>query len=212
MCAGPGHHRRGIRAGLHGSEPDLTDQRDATGGHLGEVGLDQSVLEDRRSGPYLHATRPERGIRPGDGDGQRLQPDDVLGPARHVRLAGRDHRRDPAVERRLDEVDRPLARREVADGRVRVRVDEAGHDRRPARVDDDVGRLVVEVASHRLDPTVDDRDRVAVEQRRVDVARDDLADAGDQRPHDRCLSAGRPRPRRRPPRALRSVHAAGRHW
>ena len=51
-------------------------------------------------------------------------------------------------------------------------------------------------------------DRVAVDQRRVDVARDDLPDAGDQRPHGR-LSGDRPR-RRRPPRpGPRSGRAAG---
>ena len=90
-----------------------------------------------------------------------------------VDLAGRDHRRHAAVEAGLDEVDRPLARREVAEHGMDVRVDQARERRRALRVDDDVG-VVVEPAPDRDDPAVLDEDRVGVEQRRGDVAGDDL--------------------------------------
>ena len=168
------------------------------------------MLKDRRARADLDAAGSEGRIGAGDRDGECLEPDDVLRTARHVRLAGRDHRRDPAVEGRLDEVDRPLAGREVADDRVGVRVDEAGDDGRPFGVDDDVGVVAITHAvADGIDPAVDDRDRVAIDERRVDVARDDPADAGDQRLHSGRLSAGRPRRRRPQRRDRRSAHAAG---
>ena len=51
--AAPGDHRRGIRPGLDRAEPDLADEPDAAGGHLGEVGLDQAHARGsaRRRGP-----------------------------------------------------------------------------------------------------------------------------------------------------------------
>ena len=94
-----------------------------------------------------------------------------------VHLAGRDHRRDAAVERRLDEVDSPLARREVAEDRVGVRVDEAGDRRRALGIDDHVDASSSRPSPDRLDPAVLDEDRVGVDERRVDVAGDDRPDA-----------------------------------
>ena len=95
-----------------------------------------------------------------------LSPTMSFGRPGHVDLAGRDHRRDPAVEAGLDEVDRPLAGREVADDRVGVRVDQAGERRRAVRVDDDVGAVLVQAAADRRDPPVLDEDRVGVDERR----------------------------------------------
>ena len=121
-------------------------------------------------------------IRLGRDDGERLEADDVLRAARQVHLARRDHGGDPAVEARLDEVHRPLARREVAEDGMAVGVDEARNDRGPRRVDDGVG-VAVEAAPHRGDPPIVDRDGVAVEQRKRDVARHDLSDVHDERLH-----------------------------
>ena len=137
-------------------------------------------LEDRRAGVDLHAGGPQVRVRLGRDDRERLQPDDVLRPARQVDLAGRDHRGHAAVQARLDEVDRLLARREVAEDRVGVGVDQAGNRRRALGVDRLVERrprrVAVEPAPDGRDPAVLDQDRVGVRERRVDVAGDERPD------------------------------------
>ena len=116
---------------------------------------------------------PQVRVRPLRDDRERLEPDDVLGPPGEMDLARRDRRRDAAVEARLDEVARPLARRPVAEHRVDVAVDETRERRRAVRVDDDV-RVLVEAAPDRDEPAVLDEQRVGVRERRRDVAGDDL--------------------------------------
>ena len=113
----PGDHRGGLRPGLDGPEPDLPDQAHAGRGHLGEVVLLEAELQDRGAGVDLDAGRAGVRVALRRDDRERLQPDDVLRPAREVDLAGRDRRRHAAVEAGFDEVDRPLARREVAEDR-----------------------------------------------------------------------------------------------
>ena len=117
-------------ARLHRAEPDLADQLHARARHLGEVLLDHAPARGwaRRACIFTPGGAEVRvGLR-GD-DGERLEADDVLRATGQVHLAGRDHGRDAAVEARLDEVHRALARREVAEHGMAVRVDEAGDDR-----------------------------------------------------------------------------------
>ena len=141
-------------------------------------------------------------------DRERLQAHDVLGTPGQVDLARRDHRRHAAVQLRLDEVGRALARRPVAEHGMDVGVDQARERGRALAVDDDV-RVLVDPAPDGRDPPVLDQDRVGVEQGRGDVARDDLAEARDQRAHaarrgrvgaraPRVNAARRCRPRPRP--------------
>ena len=107
-----------------------------------------------------------------------------------MHLARRDHGGDPAVGPRLDEVHRPLARREVAKDGMAVGVDEPRDDRGPRGVDDRVG-VAVEAAPHRGDQSTVDGDGIAVEQRPRHVARHDLSDVDDERLHW-DLSMGEP--------------------
>ena len=207
----PGDHRSGIRAGLDRAQPDLADEPDPGRRQLDEVRLDHPELQDRRAGPDLDATWTDVGVAVVHRDRQGLQADDVLRATRQVDLARRDHRGHAAVQRGLDEVRGPLARRVVAEDRVRVGVDEAGHDGRPMSIDDDV-RVGLEPAPDRLDAPVGDDDRVGIEQRGGDVARDELADPGDQGAHAAPLSGGRLRRRHRPPAARRPARTAGRRW
>ena len=178
---------------------------------MGLVANPDTRHQDRGAGVDFDPARPDVRVAVSDGDGERLEAHDVLRSARQVDLAGRDHRGDTPMERRFDEVEGPLPRCEVAEDRVGVRVDEPRDHGRPAGVDDDVG-VVVQPAPDRLDPPVADDDGIGVEERPVDVARDDLADPGDQRTHGPRLSARRLRRRRPLPGARRSASAADRRW
>ena len=115
-------------------------------------------------------------------DRERLHPGGIGRTARRVRLARRDHRRRPAVQVRVDEVDLELSRREVAEHRMRVVVAEAGRHGRAGGVDHGVdarsigARRVPDVG----DRAVADDDRVAVGDRRRDVPARDRADVADQ--------------------------------
>ncbi len=188
----PRDHRRRLRAGLDAPEPDLADEPDPGLGHLGEVALHQPQLQDRRAAVDLHACGTEGGPRLRRHDRERLEPGDVLRAARKVDLAGRDDRRDPAMQARLDEALGLLARREVAEHRVRVGVDQARDRRRALRVDDLVDALGGQAAPHRLDSAVGDEDRIGVRERRIDVAGDDGADVANQGPHRNSRSLASP--------------------
>src|SRR5215471_17367730 len=102
-----------------------------------------------------------------------------------MHFAGGDHGREPAVEAGLDEVHRALPRREVAEHRMAVRVDEAGNHRGAVRVDHRVG-IAVETSPDGDELTLLDHERVTLEEGPLDVARHDLADALDEGAHGGC--------------------------
>src|SRR4029079_16451941 len=77
----------------------------------------------------------------------------------------------------------------VAEHGMDVGVDQTGERGRALAVDDDVG-IRIEPPTDRGYPPVLDQDGVGVEQRGRDVARDDLAEAGDQRAHRGRAAAG----------------------
>ena len=114
-------------------------------------------------------------------DRHRLEPDDIPRPAGGVDLAGGDHRGDAAVEARIDPVELALARRVVADHRMDMAVDEAGAERHAHGIDHRRRAVGVEVlgVAHRDDPVARADDAVAVDQRLLDAAREDLADIAD---------------------------------
>src|SRR5216683_527589 len=99
-----------------------------------------------------------------------------------MHLARRDHGGDPAVEPGLDEVHGSLTRGEVAEDGVTVRIDEPGDHRAALGVDDGVG-LIFEPGAHGRYPAVCDGDAIALEERALDVTRDDQTDILDQRLH-----------------------------
>jgi len=142
----------------------------------------ETELEDRGAGTDLHARGPQVRVRPLRDDRERLEPDDVLGPPGEMDLARRDRHRHAAVEARLDEVARPLARCPAAEDRLDVAGDEPRERRRAVRLDDHV-RILVEAAPDRHEPAVLDEQRVGVREGCRDVPRDDLGQAGDQRSH-----------------------------
>src|SRR6058998_2080196 len=111
-----------------------------------------------------------------------ISPTSVTPAAGQVHLPRRDRGRDAAVHHRVDEVDRALARREVAEHRVDVGVDEARQHRRPMGVDHGV-RVVVEPAAEPDDRSVPDHQRVAVQERAPDVPAHELADVSNERLH-----------------------------
>ena len=103
--AGPGEHRRGVGAGLHGAQADLADEVDAGVGELREV---------CSSRPCSRIGAPARTFTPAGRTfanarcatiASALSPTMSFGRPGQVDLARGDHRRDAAVEPRLDEVD-----------------------------------------------------------------------------------------------------------
>ena len=122
---------------------------------------------------HLHAAGPEVVERALRGDRQRLDADDVLGPAGQMHLAGRDHRRDAAVACRVDPAELVLARRPVAEHRVHVAVDQPGRDggalarRSPSSAPSASMSLAL---ADRGDAAVDGDDGVGVEDRPGEVA------------------------------------------
>ena len=121
----PARHLGGDGGILHARDPDLADQRDAGRGHLPEVGLGQAGLQQDGARVHLDARRTQVRERLVRQDRERLHARGIGRATRRVRLAGRDHRRRPAVQVRIDEVDLELSRREVAEHRMRVVVAEA---------------------------------------------------------------------------------------
>ena len=133
--------------------------------------------------------------------GQGLQANDVLRPAGQVHLAGRDHRGDAAVQEALDPADLVLPRRPVAEDRVDMAVHQAGRDGAAMRVDHAVGRAAPGQfggAADAGDPAILDQDRIGIEQRRGEVAREQQADIPHQGPalrgSRRLLHRHRPNP------------------
>jgi hypothetical protein len=133
VLARPRDHLLGLVAGLHRAQADFAQQAHAGFGQFLEVALDHALLDDGRTGQHLHAAGAEVVEGALRGDGQRLQADDVLGPAGQVHLAGGDHGGDAAVHGGVDPADLALARRPVAEHRVHVAVDQARARRRSSR-------------------------------------------------------------------------------
>jgi hypothetical protein len=158
------------------------------------------------AGQDLHARRPQ--VREGalGGDGEGLEPHDVLRPSGQVHLPRRDHRGDAAVQGGLDPAELVLAGRPVAEHRVDVAVDEPRREAGAACVDGGVraARVAVALLPDGGDPAVVHHDRVGVEDRALHVPRehepdvpdDDLARLGpvDRVCHGPLLSPGGARP------------------
>ncbi len=181
VFARPSDHLARGRAVLDAAEPDFAEQLDAGRGEFPEIVLDHFAFDHRRAGMNLHAAgaqRPERALRE---DRHRLQADDVARPAGHVHLAGRDHRGDAAVEIAVDPADLVLPRRPVAGDGMNVAVDQAGRDGGAVGVDDGGGAFGVDVlgAADRRDLAVDGDDRVGVEDRLLQGAREQQPDIAD---------------------------------
>jgi len=115
------------------------------------------------------------------GDGERLHADHVLGTPGQMHLAGRDHGGDAAVQVAVDPVHLLLARRPVAEHRVDVAVDEAGRHGRALGAHDRLGAADVEVlqAADRQNAAAVAQDRVGIEDRLAQVARQQEADIPD---------------------------------
>ena len=147
-----------------------------------EVGLGEPGLQQHGARVHLHAGRPQVRERLVREDRERLHPGGIGRTAGRVGLPRGDHRRRPAVQVRVDEVDLELPRREVADHRMRVVVAEAGRHGGAGGVDHGVDarsigtRGVPDVG----DRAVADDDRVAVGDRFGDVPARDRADVADQ--------------------------------
>ena len=89
--------------------------------------------------------------------------------------------------------DGALARRVVAEGDVDVGIDQARDRGGPVGVDDDVRALHLARAdgADGNDPAFVHEDRVAVDERRMPVARDDAADIDDRGAHVQWRAASR---------------------
>src|SRR6185437_16543845 len=90
------------------------------GGHLLEVLLDHTRLDDRRTGVNLDAARPQIGKRALRKNRHRLQADDVLRAAGHVDFTRGDHGGNAAMQKTVDPSDLVLARRPLAGDRMYV--------------------------------------------------------------------------------------------
>jgi hypothetical protein len=177
----PSSHPRGDLRILHARDADLADEPHAGRGHLGEVRLGQAVLEQDGARVDLHAGGAqvlERAVRQ---DRERLHAGRVGGAPRQMGLAGRQHRGHAAVQVRVDPVELLLARREVAEDRVRVVVAQARGHGGSRGVDGrrDPGDVGAALAADRVDHAVAYDDRVTRRDGRLDVAGDDRADVRD---------------------------------
>ena len=105
------------------------------------------------------------------GDCQRLDPNNILGPAWQVNLTGRDHGGYPTVHTGFDPTQLTLARRPVAEYRMGMGIDQSGRNRRALTVDDlgRTGDVTVLVARHRRDDSVVNHDCVGIQNRLVDI-------------------------------------------
>ena len=145
VLARPADHALRLLSGLDAAEADLAEQLDAGRGEVDEVLLLHALFDDRRAGVNLHPAWPKAIEDALAGDGEGLEADDVAGPARHVHLPGRDHRRHPAVEGAVDPVELALARRPVTRHRMDVAVDKTRTEGRPPGVDDGACPLDIHV-------------------------------------------------------------------
>ena len=189
VLARPRHHLLRLVAGLHRPQAHLAEQRDAGVGQVLEVLLDHAFLDHWRAGQYLHAAGAEVVEGALCGDGQRLETHDVLRAAGQVHLTGGDHRRHAAVHRRIDPAELVLPRRPVAEHRVHVAVHEAGCDAGLARIDGDLraGRVAIGLLADGDDQAVVDDESIGLEDRVVDVSRQQEADVLDDDLARRCI-------------------------
>ena len=181
VLARPGHHLLGLVAGLDRAQTDLAQQLDTGFGEFLEVLLDHAFFNDGRAGQHLDAARAEVVKSALRRDGQRLQADDVLGPAGQVHLAGRDHGGDTAVHGGVDPADLVLARRPVAKHRVHMAVNQAGCHAGLVHVDHSACMRHVAVLglAHGHNQAVLHHDGVGIQDGLVDVAGQQQADVGD---------------------------------
>lgn len=176
----------GILGLLHAAQADLTDGPDAFLGHLGEIGLNQALLQDDAAAVDLHAAGLEGREGLVSQDGQSLGAGGILGTAGGVALAGGDDGGHAAVELALDEVAGKLAVSIIAQAGMDVSVEQAGGDSGAGGVDDSAllhlgsdlssGDSGQGVAADGLDLAVGNQDGVTLENRLVDVAAEDGAD------------------------------------
>ena len=189
VFARPAHHLvRGL-AVLDRAQPDFAQQLDTRLGQILEVLLDHAMLDHRRAGMHLDPRGPEILVPALRRNRHRLEAHDVLGTARHVHLAGRNQRRDPAVQRAVDPVQLLLARRVIAHDRVHVTVDQPRAQ--PGLVGiDHAGRPVgiqIPLRPDRTDLAIKTNHAIPVDQRLLEPSREDLRDVAD---HQLCLRHG----------------------
>ena len=197
---------RPARPVLTEPEADLADELHAGGGHLGEVVLLEAQLEDRRARVDLDAGRAGGWRTP-----WRPTIASALSPTMSFGRPGRWTSPaeitvvTPPCSAGLDEVDRPLARREVAEDRVGVRVDEARASRSCRCASMTCVGTVARRARAR--PPRSGRRRSRIESASASGASmspvDERADVRDERSHRVAPGRSGPsgaRPRRRRPR------------
>ena len=149
-------------------------------------------LDDRRAGVDLHAAHAKAGKTALRGDGHGLDADDVARAARCMNFAGRDHRRDPAVQAGIDPAELVLARGPVAGHGMNVAVDEARRQRHAIAIDrrGRPGNIEVSRATDGADATVDRHDGVCIKDRSCEVAAEHQANVlNDQLARDRRAAA-----------------------
>src|SRR5271170_1418033 len=135
IFASPGDHLARGRSILDAAEPDFAEIADAGAGQLGEVLFLHPRFDDRRAGVNLDAARAERRETTLRIYGHGLEADDVARPAGRMYLAGRHHRRDAAVQARIDPAELALTRRPISSHRMDVAVDQTGSERNAIGVD-----------------------------------------------------------------------------
>ena len=185
---GRAHQRGGVGLAGEVAEADLR-QPDPVGGQRVEVGRVEAGLDDDRPGQHLHAPRPEGRERALGRQRERLHAGAVARAPGQVHLRGRHHHRDAAVHRALDPAERRLARGPVAEHHVGVAVDEPGDGQRPARVQDDLGRLVAGVGAQRGHEAVLHQHPARAERRLSQAPADDAAQVADGQAAHRAARA-----------------------
>jgi hypothetical protein len=179
-----GDQRRVLERGLERAEARLGKPH-ALLGDLAEVVAIERRLENDRAGMHLHAAGAivrETLVR---GDRQRLHPVGVARPARDMDLRRADRRGHSAVQVAFEIADGVLARREIAERDVHMRIDQAGNGGGAARVDHHVAGLDIarRCGADCDDPIVLADDRIALHKGRGEIAGDDGADVDDRNAH-----------------------------
>lgn len=112
-----------------------------------------------------------------------FRPTMSLGRPGEMHLARADHRRDAAIEKGFDPAELVLARRPVAEDRMHMAVHETRRNGAAHGVDDGSARRIGQVlqAADGRDAAVLDQDRIGVQDRIRQVAREHQADVTDDR-------------------------------